>query len=210
MNIIKFIFRNRSGEKKDTSPQPHLKNVEGSGENRTNTRGWTEEQRAAIDSLGGIRHTIILCLGGDARMGSRRRFDIDLKGDFIDQYEFYIKRVYGGSIDNFFKLYEKGDMNYCRWISASIYAGLLSCGDKNIAPIIVDNFLEKAFLDEKPMGPGTVMPYLSFLRTLPFPPELRSMVDWHEGSSTQTALRTWLTDNQDRLIWDRASGTYHF
>ncbi|HEY4251448.1 MAG TPA: hypothetical protein VGM87_09610, partial [Roseomonas sp.] len=60
------------------------------------------------------------------------------------------------------------------------------------------------------MGRGTMAPFLTLSRALPLPPDLSRVGEWYAGSPTQAALHTWLSENQDRLVWDRASGTYHF
>lgn len=206
MGISDFLFDLFSGKKKNSPLQTGSYDP------------WTKEQYEAVRSLGGLRETIIQCLRGNLVRDKRNFFDINPKIDAVDQYCAYITSSFDKYFDESYrhemrKLAIHHKIDYIpgeRWTDSSLFTGLVLCGKVEKTQNVIDNFLEKECIEKNMMGRGTMMPFLMLSRALPLPPELSKTSEWYAGSPIQAALRSWLAENQDRLIWDRASGAYHF
>jgi hypothetical protein len=149
-------------------------------------------------AIGPLREPVLFCLGAD-REGSVGYFKVDPKFDIIQQYE-----------DHIFRLSAFWTNTDGHWAQLALSAGRLLCGRVTEADSLIGAVSDAKGMDPHAKGRCILMPFRVCAAALPLPEALRDTRRWIAGSAEQAALRSWLAEHRDRLIWDRAAGVYRF
>lgn len=73
---------------------------------------------------------------------------------------------------------------------------------------ILEHVPEKSVKRDHGAGHCIVMPQTALRTALPLPSASTDINRWLAGSIEQGQLRTWLTENRERLLWNQKDGVY--
>jgi hypothetical protein len=155
------------------------------------------DRTAQLSPLGLQRLRLLDCLGGNSPHAAGY-FEPVPGTDIFDAFRQYVARI-------------------CQAWSAESDAMTVSLlatarfltGELDAANIIINHLPANAFKLDHGAGYCVVMPQTALRTSLPLPSKLTDIDRWLAGSVEQAALRTWLTENLDRLSWDGKKGIYH-
>ena len=156
------------------------------------------DRTAQFLPLGYQRLRLLGCLGGDSP-AMPGYFDPAPGTDIFAAFRLYVvhmSQVWAEETDQM-------------TISLLAAARILT-GDLDSAEVVVDHLPVKAFKPDHGAGYCVVMPQTVLTSSLPLPTGLTDINRWRAESAVQSALRLWLRQNRDKLIWDEKSGVYQF
>jgi len=146
--------------------------------------------------LGYQRLRLLGCLGGDIP-SAPGYFNPALGADLFSAFHDYVahlSRTWSTETDP-------------HSISLLAAARLLT-GGLDAAMVILDHLPAKTVRLDHGTGYCVVMPQTALLTALPLPSTLGDIDLWLAGSTEQDQLRTWLTANRERLVWNETDGIY--
>jgi hypothetical protein len=146
--------------------------------------------------LGYRRLRLLGCLGGDMP-SSPGYFDPAPGVDIFEAFRDYVTRI------SETWAHESDPLGISLRAAARILIGNLDA-----AAIILDHLPAKAFKLDHGAGYCVVMPQTTLRASLPLPAELTDIDRWLADSAEQQALRIWLSENRDKLLWDEKEAIY--
>lgn len=148
--------------------------------------------------LGNTRLRLLGCLGGDNTFAPGY-FDPPPEKDIFVAFRDYVARMSQTWA-------QESDP-----LSLSLFAAArVLTGDLKSAEIICDHLPVQPFKLDHGAGYCVVTPQTTLCASLPLPDELTDIDRWLAGSTAQKALRIWLSENRDKLLWDEKQAKYQF
>lgn len=157
-----------------------------------------DNRTAQFLPLGYNRLRLLGCLGGDSPI-MPGYFNPDPDRDIFEAFHHYVASM---SL--------KWAAETDRITISLLAAARVLTGDLASAEAIIDQLPIKTNKLDHGMGYCIVMPQTVLKTSLPLPAELPDIYRWLADSSEQSALRIWLKQNHDKLIWDEKNAVYQF
>jgi hypothetical protein len=155
-----------------------------------------DDRAARLSPIGRQRLRVLDCLGGNFRFAPG--YFSPLPG--VDIHEAFARHVVDLS---------------ARWAGETdrltitlLAAARLLIGDKSAARTIVDRLPPAPPRLDHGAGFCLIAAQQVLAAVLPLPAELADIQRWLAGSPEQGALRAWVDQHQDRLLWDQDAAVY--
>jgi hypothetical protein len=148
--------------------------------------------------LGYQRLRLLGCLGGDSPT-MPGYFNPDPDRDIFEAFRQYVA-----------SMYQKWGAETDRMTSSLLAAARVLTGDLDSAAAIIDQLPVNTNKLDHGAGYCIVMPQIVLKTSLPLPAELTDIYRWLADSAEQSALRIWLKQNHDKLLWNEKNAVYLF
>ena len=154
------------------------------------------DRMTRLSPLGSQRLRLLDCLGGNTRFAPAY-FSPPPGVDVVEAFDSYVAEL------------------SVRWARETdplamslLAAARLLTGDASAARVIVNRLPPTYPKLDHGAGFCLIVPQQAITATLPLPPELADTRRWLADSPEQSALRSWLDQHEQQLLWDRSAVVY--